>query len=143
MKIPTIEVVFNWRNEKNKSGLYSIHLRITMNRTQRYYKIQLPQKVTPQQWQGREDGWVKNHPFAFEINNKIIEKKNVINDLIKRSYSFNKSVTFDMVFQRLKKKGDANSFYDYMKGVYCQSSRTTGTQYHQEIQHLSVPFAEI
>jgi hypothetical protein len=53
-------------------------------------------------------------PFAFEINNKIIEKKNIVTNLIKRSYSFNKAVTFDMIFQHLKRKGDINSFYDFM-----------------------------
>lgn len=115
MNLPQIGVVFNWRNEENKSGLYSIHLRITINRDSRYYKIPVPQKVSLTQWADREDGWVKNHPFAFEINNKIREKKNKINDLVKRSYNFNKTLTFETIFRHLKKKGDTNSFYDYMK----------------------------
>lgn len=114
MNLPNIAVVFNWRNEKNASGLYSLHLRITIDRTSRYYKIPVPQKVALVQWTGKEDGWLKNHPFAFEINNKIIEKKAILNDLIKRSYNFNKPLTFDTIFQQLKKKGNSNSFYDYM-----------------------------
>ncbi len=116
MNVPQIAVVFNWRNEKNKSGLYSIHLRITIDRDSRYYKIPLPQKVSVVQWAGKEDSWVKNHPFAFEINNKIIEKKNLVNEQIKRSYNFNKPLTFDATLRFLQKKGDSNSFYDYMKG---------------------------
>ncbi len=116
MNLPQISVVFNWRNEDNKSELYSIHLRITIERDSRYYKIDLPQKVTINQWNGKDDNWVKNHPFAFEINNKIIEKKALLNDLIKRSYNFNKPLSFETIFKHLKKKGDTNSFYEYMKG---------------------------
>lgn len=115
MNLPQIRTVYNWRNGTNKSGLYSIHLRLTIDRVSKYFKIPVPQKVSKEQWNGKEDYWVKNHPFAFEINNKIIDKKNQINELIKRSYNFNKSLTFDTIFRHLKKKGDSNSFYDYMK----------------------------
>jgi site-specific recombinase XerD len=115
MNLPQIAVVFNWRNEDNKSGLYSIHLRITIDRDSRYFKVPLPQKVSDDQWNGKEDNWVKNHPFSFEINNKIIEKKALLNELIKRSYNFNKPLTFDTISRHLKKKGNSNSFYDYMK----------------------------
>lgn len=115
MNLPHIAVVFNWRNEKNKSCLYSIHLRITINRESRYYKITVPKKISPAQWAGKEDAWVKNHPFAFEINNKIRDKKNLLNELIKRCYTFNKSLGFDLIFKHLDKKGESNSFYDYMK----------------------------
>ncbi|MEK7227822.1 MAG: site-specific integrase, partial [Patescibacteria group bacterium] len=52
---------------------------------------------------------------SFEINNKIIEKKAMLNELIKRSYNFNKPLTFETVFKHLKKKGNSYSFYDYMK----------------------------
>ncbi|RYZ26111.1 MAG: hypothetical protein EOO10_16480, partial [Chitinophagaceae bacterium] len=72
MLIPVVTVVFNWRSETNKSGLYSIHLRITIDRVSRYYKVQIPSKVSYQQWSGVEDAWVKaTHPFSFEINAKI------------------------------------------------------------------------
>jgi site-specific recombinase XerD len=95
--------------------LYSIHLRVTIDRDSRYYKVPIPQKVTLVQWQGKDDAWVKNHPFAFEINNKIMEKKNLLNEQIKRSYTHNKTLTFESIFKHLKKKGDTNSFYDYMQ----------------------------
>ncbi len=116
MVIPQIAVVLNWRNEKNKKGLYSIHLRITIERVSRYYLIQVPQKVAYKDWSGAEDIWVKNsHPFAFEINNKIREKKGIVLDLIKRSYTFNKSLSFDTILLHLKKKGDRHSFLEYMQ----------------------------
>lgn len=115
MNVPQIAAVFNWRNERNKSGLYSIHLRITIDRDSRYYKIPVPQKVSEAQWSGKEDAWVKGHPFAFEINNKIIEKKNQVNELIKRSYNFNKPLSFEQIFKHLNRKGNTNSFYVYME----------------------------
>jgi site-specific recombinase XerD len=116
MNLPSISVVFNWRNETNTSGLYSIYLRITIDRDSRYFKIPVPQKVSLQQWVGKDDVWVKpTHSFAFEINNKIQEKKTIVNEIIKRSYNFNKPVSFDTIFRQLKKKGSSNSFYEYMQ----------------------------
>src|SRR5215218_9903229 len=107
MLIPLVTVVFNWRGETNKSGLYSIYLRITIDRVSRYYKIQSPQKITYQHWGGVEDSWVKaTHPFSFEINSKIREKKTVVLELIKRSYNYNKNLDFTTIFSHLKKKGD-------------------------------------
>lgn len=115
MYFPSVAVVFNWRNSKNKSKVYPIHLRITLDRDSRYYKISVPQKVLESQWSGKDDQWVKNHPFSFEINNKIIEKKTVVNELVKWSYMTNKQLTFEKIFQSLHKKGNSNSFYDYMQ----------------------------
>ncbi len=67
------------------------------------------------QWSGEDDNWVKpNHPFAFEINSKIMEKKTVLHEQIKRSYNSNKSVTIESLMQYLEKKGNRHSFFDYM-----------------------------
>lgn len=116
MIIPSISVVINRKSIKSKTGLYPIYLRITIDRESRYYRVEVPQKVSYKDWSGNDDNWIKSsHPFAFEINNKIIEKKNIVHDLIKRSYNFNKSITFDTIFQHLKKKGDRNSFFEYME----------------------------
>jgi hypothetical protein len=46
MKIPTIVPVLNRENRSNKNGKYSIHLRITLDRTSKYINIPLPQKVS-------------------------------------------------------------------------------------------------
>jgi site-specific recombinase XerD len=141
MLIPQIAVVLNWRNEKNKKGLYSIHLRITIDRHSRYFKIEVPQKVSVDQWQGSEDSWVKaSHPFSFEINSKIREKKSLLLDLIKRSYNFNKSLNFETIFLHLKRKGDKNSFFDYMKS-YIQDpperlEENTVKKYNTCLTHL-------
>jgi len=115
MNMPSVAVMLNWRNQTNKSGLYPVHIRIGINDNFRYFKIDVPKKIKLNEWNGLDDAWVKQtHPFAFEINNKIMEKKTIIYNLIKRSYSFNKAVTFETIFQHLKRKGDINSFYDFM-----------------------------
>ena len=84
MHLPQIAVLLNWRKEVNVSGKYSIHLRITLNRLSKYYAIEVPQKVSYDEWSGAEDNWVKQcHPFAFEINSRIREKKSLIHELVK------------------------------------------------------------
>ena len=99
----------------NVSGKYSIHLRITLNRTSRYYTIQVPEKVSYEQWLGQEDFWVKpSHQYAFEINTAIREEKAVIHELVKRSYTFKKSLTLDKIMSHLLQKGDRTSFYEFM-----------------------------
>jgi len=86
MQLPSVNVVFNRKGRKNKKGLYPIYLRITIDRESKYFTIPVPQKIAPCDWNGTEDNWVKpRHPFAFEINNKIREKKNIVLDQIKRT----------------------------------------------------------
>lgn len=115
MVLPRIAVVINWRNETNLSGSYSIHIRIMIGRACKYYRVPLPQKVRLNQWSGEEGNWVKSdHPFSFEINSKILEKKTILHEQIKRSYNANKNVTFEILIKQLERKGDRGSFLDYM-----------------------------
>jgi len=110
-------VLLNWRNKTNVSGLYYAFIRIKIDNTARYYRIEVPKKIQLEEWSGKDDQWVKSsHPFSFEINNKIREKKNIIHELIKQSYNFNKKLSFETIFSHLKKKGDVHFFYDFMQG---------------------------
>lgn len=114
--VVTITPLLNYRGKTNKSGLYSIHLRITIRREQRYYKIKLPQKVSRIQWSGENDRWVRNtHPDTFEINNRIQEKKNAVMQLVKRCYTLNKAVTFHLVEREFSRKGDRAVLNDYVE----------------------------
>ncbi|MEJ7738033.1 MAG: phage integrase SAM-like domain-containing protein [Chitinophagaceae bacterium] len=56
-----------------------------------------------------------SHPHAFEINDKIKEKKGIVSDLIKKHYLANKTLSFEVIDRYLKKKGDPQSFIEYMK----------------------------
>jgi len=74
--------------EENKSGLYSVYIRITIDRQSKYYTVSVPKKVSFEQWSSKEGYWVKNtHPYSYEINNKIKEKKEIIDGLIRRHYN--------------------------------------------------------
>ncbi|MDQ2718142.1 MAG: site-specific integrase [Bacteroidota bacterium] len=142
MNIPQIAVLLNWRKEQNIKGRYSVYLRITIDRIAKYYKIAVPKSISEEEWAGKDDAWVKPiHPFAFEINNKIVEKKLLIHELIKRYYNLNKPLTFPIIFQQLKRRGDCNSFVDYMK-AYIRTPpeklhENTIKKYQTCLQHLT------
>ena len=114
MILPTFKPVINWRKEVNKSNLYSIYLRITLHGVHKYYLIPLPQKVALDQWTGKENAWIKNsHPYAFEINDAIREKTNILAELIRRYYMARKGLTFPIIFKELQKSNNLNSFNSY------------------------------
>ncbi len=116
MVMASVKPVHNWRNKISKKQVYPIHLQININGIRKYYTIPMPQKVTEEQWSGQDDAWVKpSHPFFFEINNKIREKKNVVIELIKRFYTFNKSITHPIIFQELNKRYNTCQFNLYFK----------------------------
>ncbi len=84
VKMPCVAAVLNWRNENNKSGLYPVHIRIKIGNTARYYHVPVPQKIKKEQWSGKDNNWIKpTHPFAFEINNRIVEVKANITEYLK------------------------------------------------------------
>lgn len=115
IRVPTISVKYNWRNSINRSGLYGVHLRVYLSGEQsRHYPIVIPAKISNEQWQGKENHWVKNtHPFYFEINCKIAETITKLNELTKRYYSQNKPVTFYAIEKELMLRGERNIFNDY------------------------------
>lgn len=138
----TVKALHNWRNKCNKSRTYPIHLRITIDQVNKYYPIPVPLKVAPEQWAGKEDAWVKNsHPFAFEINCKIKEKKDIVLDLIRRHYNYNKTLTFPVVFKELKKSANTSSFNayfaDYIKNPPDKLEPDTFKKYKACLEHLN------
>lgn len=62
MIIPTLSVVINRKSETSKTGLYPIYLRITIDRESKYYKIEVPKKISYKDWNGADDNWVKSFP---------------------------------------------------------------------------------
>lgn len=151
----SIKPLLNYRNAQNLHDAYSIHLRVTIDRIQRYYKIAVPQKVTPVQWSGEEDKWVRsNHPYCFEINQKIREKKLIVTDLVKRFYTQNKTITFYALDRELNKRGDRSLFNDYVRNYishppeHVQLDVVTWEKYNAFAKHLDafqpkIKFTEI
>lgn len=106
VRMPCAAIVLNWRNETPKPGLYPVHIRIKIGTTARYYNVPIPQKIRLDQWSGIDSIWVKPcHPFAFEINTAISEKRGLINDYIKRNYNVGKPITVDGILAQLTNKG--------------------------------------
>ena len=117
MNQPTIKVILNHRNEKNQSELYSVYLRITINRVSKYVRIPT-QKISKKHWNVKNNGenFVKNdHFFAFEINNQIRDYRNKVNEVIKRFYALDKTITHKDILDGIKRKGEAMLFNDFAK----------------------------
>lgn len=114
---PVVRPLLNWRNKKLKSKLHSVHICVYIPRqSRRYYPVKLPLKVSLGQWSGRDGAWISNsHPFAFEINSRITELKSKINDLTKRFYLQNKTVSFADLEKEIFRKGDRRIFNDYLR----------------------------
>jgi site-specific recombinase XerD len=153
MKLPSIAVLLNWMNAKNKSGLYSVYIRITMGRESKYYTVPVPKKVAFNEWTGKDGAWVKNtHSFSFEINNKIKEKKEIIDSLIRRHYNLNKPLTFPILFKQLERKDDGSLFNAYFRNYINDRPEkfedATWEKYEACLTHLNafnpkISFAEI
>lgn len=117
IRVPTISVKHNWRKLANQNGCYGIHIRVYLSGEQaRHYPVKIPAKVASDQWLGKENHWVKNtHPFYFEINCRIAETVNKLNDLVRRYYIQNKPVTFYVIEKELMLRGERNIFNDYFQ----------------------------
>jgi site-specific recombinase XerD len=142
MKLPTTAVVHNWRRTTTKSGLYPIHLRIAINCVQKYDPIPVPANISREQWLGEDDNWVRDdHPFYFEINNKIRERKQLVQNLIKRYYMAGKTITFSDIFMELKRAGHSKNlnlfFAEYIRRPTDKLEPDTFKKYKACLEHLN------
>src|SRR5690349_2405906 len=141
MYLPVYAPVHNWRNAKTKNDLYKVHIRVHLLGQERYYEVEIPRKVRPMEWTGKDKSWVKNvHPFAFEINEKIKEKLDILDKLVKRYYNVNKSLSFDVIGREIKKRNNTNSFIaffdDYIKDPRETVDEVTLKRYRASYNHL-------
>ena len=142
MRMPRIAVVHNWRNKVNVSGRYPLHIRIRLGTEPAMYApILTPEKVRLDEWNNRENVWVKaSHTYAFEINNEIRDKLEIIRDLIKKCVAFKKPITMEAIRSRLTRKGDTNSFYEFMAAYIRNPPETleenTLKKYRTALTHL-------
>jgi len=142
MKMPVYTPVWNWRNKKNKSERYPVHIRIHLAGDDKYEPVQVPQKVGKNEWTDKAGSWVKNtHPFAFEINNAIKAKLDILDALVKRYYEAKKSLNYPLIFRELQKNNNTNSFNTYFKDYITDPRETvdeeTLKRYAACLQHLN------
>lgn len=111
----TFKPVFNRLSSKNKSGLYSIHIRITIDRKTDYINPKLP-KISLEAWSGKQNKWVKeSHPSSFEINSLLQRKLSELDTFIVRSKINQRSISFETIGEFYFKQGDGTIFNDFAK----------------------------
>jgi len=136
----TFKPVFNRLQTKNKSGLYSIHLRDTIDRKTDYINPKLP-KVDSKSWSGKENKWVKeSHPSSYEINSLLQRKISELDSFIVKTKLMQRPVSFEAIKEFYFKQGDGTVFNDfaleYIKGIKGFSLNTIGV-YHTFLKHLN------
>jgi site-specific recombinase XerD len=107
--------VFNRNNTKTKSGLYSINLRVTIDREFGFFNPKLP-KLERKYWQGRENKWVKDsHPQNHLFNKALMDRMMELQEYVNKLYFLNRPVTFKRLSEFFDQKGDKESFNDYIE----------------------------
>ncbi|OEK06724.1 site-specific integrase [Roseivirga misakiensis] len=110
----TFKPVHNRTNAKNKSGLYSIHIRVTVDRETRYFDPDLP-KLPLKYWSGKENKWVKDsHHQHYMFNTALMDRLRELQEYQNNLMFMNRPVTFDKLKTFFERKGDKNSFNDYV-----------------------------
>jgi integrase len=112
----TFKPVFNRKSITNKSGFYSISLRVTIDRKSKYINPDLP-KIEKKYWAGKSNKWVKeSHPSSFEINSLLQRKISELDQFIIKTKLINRPLNFDAIQEFYFKKGDSTIFNDYAEG---------------------------
>ncbi|WP_339791133.1 site-specific integrase [uncultured Imperialibacter sp.] len=146
----SISALVNRSNRKNKSGLYVIQIRVTINRKSKYFSLE--EKVDLSSWSGRQGKWVKeSHPHNHHINNLISNRINEVYDFIYNQKRFGHPLSLDSVETYLQKSGNRNIFNDYVKSYIREfhfDSLNTVKKYRTFDKHLDefnpqIPFSAL
>jgi len=113
----SVTPVINRNNIKNKSGLYSIDIRVIVNRKPKYFSTD--QKLALKYWSGKTDKWVKeSHPHNFELNKIIGDKVKVINGFIYRHTAMGNVVGLRAIADFMNKRNFSNTFNEYIENYF-------------------------
>jgi site-specific recombinase XerD len=119
--------IINKENRSNKSGLYSLYIRITLDRKSIYLK--LDQKIDATTWLGKDGKWIRDsNPLAFQINSLIRSKITSLQEYEIKQRLANNTVTLDKLQKAFSVKGDMACVNDYFKDwIGKQKGKTNGT----------------
>jgi len=107
------KAVFNKDNRKNKTGIYSIQIRVTVDRQTRYFPIN--EKLEEKYWAGKENRWVRDtYPHAFELNALINKKLEALKKFEYRQKLFSNPINLDSIAEQFGKRDDPGSFNEYV-----------------------------
>ncbi len=105
MKNATLKVLINWKNITNKSGLYLVYLRITIERKARFLKIpNLPKfELKDFNQNNVSEGFISTtHPLADYANENILKFKNEVSSIIYHLIENRKEVSHTNIKNNLK-----------------------------------------
>lgn len=108
----SIKVLHNKGGRKNKKGLYSIYIRVIMNR--KAYFFNLGKKVQKIHWQDKENFWVKPSCAQSVHLNILIKKK--LDEMINKALqleSFGHHLTIED-FNRIFTRNSVGSFNEFV-----------------------------
>ncbi|MEO9968132.1 MAG: site-specific integrase [Reichenbachiella sp.] len=110
----TFQPVFNRKKTKNKSGLYSIHVRVTIDRKTEYINPDLP-KIETNYWSGRQNKWVKeSHPNSYEINSLLQRKLGELDNYLVQTKLKRRIASFETIKEYFFRQGDGTIFNDFV-----------------------------
>ncbi|MEQ9286951.1 MAG: site-specific integrase [Cyclobacteriaceae bacterium] len=113
----SVTPVINRNNIKTKSGLYSIDIRVIVNRKPKYFPID--QKVALKFWSGKPDKWIReSHPHNFELNKIIRDKVNTINGFIYRLTAMGHVVDLKAIADFMNKRNFSNTLNAYVENYF-------------------------
>ncbi len=111
----TFTPVFNRKGAKSKSGLYSIHIRVTIDRITDYINPKLP-KIEKKYWSGKQNKWIKeSHLSSFEINSLLQRKISDLDKFIVKLLIWEKPITHDAIKEFYTLKGDGSIFNEFIE----------------------------
>jgi len=107
-------VIHNKEKRKNKTGMFTIFIRITVDGKVNEYSI--GEKLHEKYWSGKPFKWIKReHPSADELNAFIQMKLDVVHKYELRQKLFGNPITRQGILDHLSKKSDSNIFNEYVK----------------------------
>jgi site-specific recombinase XerD len=111
----SVKPVFNRTNRKNETGLYSIHIRLTINKKSAYYNSELP-RIQKKYWSGKENKWIKeSHPLSYEFNQQLINKVSFVFESAWKVMKGSPSECFSIIRKRLFLDNNTADFYQYFE----------------------------
>lgn len=145
------KVVLKKGTQKNKSGKYSIRIRVTVERKHIY--LNLDEKIEEKHWNGKEDAWIKSScSKSFELNDIIKNELHSLWMYEKNQRRLLKPVTLEMISKYFHQRKGRDRFNDYAK-VFVQSimrgkKPNTLKVYNTFLKHLdefnpNIPFAHV
>lgn len=109
----TYKILINWTGRKNKSDLYSLHLRVTLNRKALYLNTGI--KIKLNEFFGKDKKWIKEtHPLNYELNHMIAAKVDALAAYETKRRAFGHPVSLDDLRQHWERGSDKNIFNDYV-----------------------------